>query len=272
MTGAIWPRHFFASYDTVSSGGPDVKRVWELNRHQHLPRLGKAYLLLGEERYAREVVAQMLGWIEQNPTRTGVHWYSSLEIAIRSLSWLWAVSEGRWVLSVLVGVACLVLRYRSGDEVVRRRLRWLVVAAAVIVVAVAPWALVAGTPILVLFTIPLLPAAVTLAVLRHQMLEIRLVVARGLAYALLSGLVLAAYAALVLVLVFTNMTGAVGRTSTFALCNVTLPWVMQLARLGIGSAMRQSPPLASAANIHRGRVTNEAVAETFGLKCEAIVA
>jgi signal transduction histidine kinase len=117
-----------------------------------------------------------------------------------SFAWLWAVSESRWVLSVLVGVACLVLRYRRGDEVVRRRLRWLVAAAAVIVVAVAPWAFVAGTPILVLFTIPLLPAAVTLAVLRHQMLEIRLVVARGLAYAFLSGLVLAAYAALVLVL------------------------------------------------------------------------
>jgi alanine dehydrogenase len=70
----------------------------------------------------------------------------------------------------------------------------------------------------------------------------------------------------------TNMPGAVGRTSTFALCNVTLPWVMQLARQGIEPAIRQSPPLASAANIHRGRVTNEAVAETFGLKYEAIVA
>ena len=70
----------------------------------------------------------------------------------------------------------------------------------------------------------------------------------------------------------TNMPGAVGRTSTFALCNVTLPWVMQLAKFGIEQAIRQSPPLASAANIHRGRVTNEAVAETFGLKYEAILA
>lgn len=70
----------------------------------------------------------------------------------------------------------------------------------------------------------------------------------------------------------TNMPGAVGRTSTFALCNVTLPWVMQLATLGVESAIRQSPPLASAANIYRGRVTNQAVAETFGLKVEPLSA
>jgi alanine dehydrogenase len=64
----------------------------------------------------------------------------------------------------------------------------------------------------------------------------------------------------------TNMPGAVGRTSTFALCNVTLPWVLTLARLGVEPAIRQSLPLTSAANIHAGRVTNQAVAETFGLK------
>jgi signal transduction histidine kinase len=117
-----------------------------------------------------------------------------------SLSWLWTVSEARWALSVLVGVVCLVVRYRAGSEMVRRQLLWLVAAAAVIVVAVTPWALVAGTPLAVLFTIPLLPAAVAAAVLRHQLLDIRLVVARGLTYALLSALVLAAYAALVVVL------------------------------------------------------------------------
>jgi alanine dehydrogenase len=68
----------------------------------------------------------------------------------------------------------------------------------------------------------------------------------------------------------TNMPGAVGRTSTFALCNVTLPWVLQLAKLGIEPALRQSPPLASSANIRAGKITNQAVAETFGLKHEAL--
>ena len=70
----------------------------------------------------------------------------------------------------------------------------------------------------------------------------------------------------------TNMPGAVGRTSTFALCNVTLPWVLLLAKLGIEPAVRQSASLASAANICRGKVTNQAVAETFGVKFEPISA
>ncbi|WP_323742764.1 sensor histidine kinase [Nocardioides islandensis] len=117
-----------------------------------------------------------------------------------ALGWLWAVSEARWVLSVVVGLVCLALRYRRGDDVVRRQLLWLVAAAAVILVAVTPWALVSGTPLVVLFTLPLLPAAVATGVLRHQLLDIRVVLARGLAYALLSALVLAGYAALVVVL------------------------------------------------------------------------
>ena len=63
----------------------------------------------------------------------------------------------------------------------------------------------------------------------------------------------------------TNMPGAVGRTSTFALCNVTLPWVLLLASRGIEAACKSSPPLTSAVNVHRWQVTNQAVAETFGL-------
>ncbi len=62
----------------------------------------------------------------------------------------------------------------------------------------------------------------------------------------------------------TNMPGAVGRTSTFALCNVTLPWVVQLAQQGIEPAIAASKPLRESLNVHHGKVTNEAVAKTFG--------
>jgi signal transduction histidine kinase len=113
---------------------------------------------------------------------------------------LWTISEVRWTASMLLGLACLVTRYRRGDEVQRRQLLWLLSAAALVLVTVTPWALVAGTPIAVLFAIPLIPVAIAVAVLRHQLLDIRLVLARGLGYALLSGLVLAAYALLVVVL------------------------------------------------------------------------
>jgi alanine dehydrogenase len=66
----------------------------------------------------------------------------------------------------------------------------------------------------------------------------------------------------------TNMPGAVGRTSTYALCNVTFPYVRLLAEQGLAAACRKAPGLIEAINIHDHRVTNEAVAETFGLPYE----
>ena len=63
----------------------------------------------------------------------------------------------------------------------------------------------------------------------------------------------------------TNMPGAVGRTSTYALCNVTLPWVIQIAEKGIETAAKELPPVAEAINMHAGKVTNQAVAGTFDL-------
>lgn len=111
---------------------------------------------------------------------------------------LWAISELRWTLSVVIGLAAMALRFRRGNEDVRRQLLLVLLAAGVVLLAVAPYALIAGTPIIVLFAIPLLPLGVTAAIVRYGMLDIRVVVARGLTYALLSGLVLAAYALLVL--------------------------------------------------------------------------
>jgi alanine dehydrogenase len=68
----------------------------------------------------------------------------------------------------------------------------------------------------------------------------------------------------------TNMPGAVGRTSTYALTNVTLPYVLQLAIKGLDRATRESPPLAQGVNVRDGRVTNPAVAATFGLECAVV--
>jgi alanine dehydrogenase len=65
----------------------------------------------------------------------------------------------------------------------------------------------------------------------------------------------------------TNMPGAVGRTSTYALTNVTLPYVLQLARKQFDRAVSENPALKAGVNIHQGKVTNPAVAATFGLEC-----
>ena len=63
----------------------------------------------------------------------------------------------------------------------------------------------------------------------------------------------------------TNMPGAVGRTSTYALCNATLPYALQIANQGLVGAAARSPDIVSAVNVHRGQVMNLAVAETFGI-------
>ncbi|MBX9626095.1 MAG: alanine dehydrogenase [Gemmataceae bacterium] len=65
----------------------------------------------------------------------------------------------------------------------------------------------------------------------------------------------------------TNMPGAVGRTSTYALTNVTLPYALQLANKGVDAAIRDNPGLAAGVNVKAGAVTNKAVADTFGLEC-----
>src|SRR5262245_54450566 len=67
----------------------------------------------------------------------------------------------------------------------------------------------------------------------------------------------------------TNMPGAVGRTSTYALTNVTLPYVLELARKGTDRALADNPSLRHGLNVRGGRVTNPAVASTFGLECVA---
>jgi hypothetical protein len=67
----------------------DHKVTWELNRHQHLVTLAKAWQLTHEDHYASEAIAQWYSWQRANPYPLGVNWASSLEVAFRSLSWLW---------------------------------------------------------------------------------------------------------------------------------------------------------------------------------------
>ncbi len=120
--------------------------------------------------------------------------------AYADLGWLWTISEIRVMVALLVGVSALLVRYRRADETERRQLLWLLLAGLVVLAAVAPWSFVAGTPIAVLFTIPLVPLAICVAVIRHQLLDIRLVVSRALAWLLLSVMAVAAYGAVVFLL------------------------------------------------------------------------
>jgi alanine dehydrogenase len=64
----------------------------------------------------------------------------------------------------------------------------------------------------------------------------------------------------------TNMPGAVPITSTYALTNATLPYVLALAEHGVGEAARVDPGLKMGINVAHGRVTHPAVAEGTGME------
>ncbi|MFN3230506.1 MAG: alanine dehydrogenase, partial [Asticcacaulis sp.] len=62
-----------------------------------------------------------------------------------------------------------------------------------------------------------------------------------------------------------NMPGAVARTSTLALNNVTLPFALKLARLGAAEALKQDAHLAAGLNVSGGQIRHQAVAEALSL-------
>jgi alanine dehydrogenase len=64
----------------------------------------------------------------------------------------------------------------------------------------------------------------------------------------------------------TNMPGAVPRTSTFALTNVTIPFAVRLANHGVEAAVKRDPHLKNGVNTYKGRVVYEAVASDQGLE------
>lgn len=80
-----WFRIRYLNFNDVG----DSKITWELNRHQHMVTLAKAYLLTGREEFAKELFNQWFEWQRQNPYPIGINWASSLEVAFRAISWLW---------------------------------------------------------------------------------------------------------------------------------------------------------------------------------------
>ncbi len=98
-----WNHEYKRNIDTPLLFGPwmdyrdsdsfgDFKYFWELPRFQHLITLSKAYYLTGQEKYAKEVITQIKGFIEQSPYLLGVNWIIPMEASIRlvSISWVTA--------------------------------------------------------------------------------------------------------------------------------------------------------------------------------------
>jgi hypothetical protein len=85
------PLIHWSKLDYLDAGvAGDKKVTWELNRHQYFVTLGQAYWLSNDERYAHTLTAHLDSWMDANPPKLGINWASSLEVAFRSMSWLWA--------------------------------------------------------------------------------------------------------------------------------------------------------------------------------------
>ena len=85
------PQTHWSQVPYLESTCGDHKIVWELNRHQSWLKLGRAYWLSSDERYRDAFIGQLDSWMHANPPLTGVNWASMLELALRSISWLWAL-------------------------------------------------------------------------------------------------------------------------------------------------------------------------------------
>ena len=64
-----------------------------------------------------------------------------------------------------------------------------------------------------------------------------------------------------------NMPGAVARTSTFALCNATLPYAVKLANIGVPEVFKKDKVLLSGLNVYKGQLTCKPVADSLNIAC-----
>ncbi len=87
-TGTVAPLGYgkFMDYRDERLVG-NVKTLWEPARHQHLVPLAVAYAVTGRVEYRQAIVRQIDSWLDQNPFGRGIHWCSSLEIALRGIAW-----------------------------------------------------------------------------------------------------------------------------------------------------------------------------------------
>src|SRR6185503_6627417 len=92
VSGKRIPLEHWSKLDYLDAGvAGDKKITWELNRHQYFMKLGQAYALTQDQKYARTFVNHLESWMDANAPKRGINWASSLEVAFRSISWLWAL-------------------------------------------------------------------------------------------------------------------------------------------------------------------------------------
>lgn len=94
ITGSRWPADRYC-FDIAWRHNPehgDIKHTWEINRLQHLPPMAALAAVTGDAALAAECSAEIASWIESNPPFQGINWISGIELALRTISLITALS------------------------------------------------------------------------------------------------------------------------------------------------------------------------------------
>lgn len=84
---------YYLKYNQVDlSNNADVKIPREISRCHHLLRLALAYRFTGEEKYAKTIINHIEDWINENPLMYSINWGCAMDVAIRAVNWIWALS------------------------------------------------------------------------------------------------------------------------------------------------------------------------------------
>jgi uncharacterized heparinase superfamily protein len=126
-SGHRWPLAPSRRIDVNDLGrDSDVKVPWELSRLQWLIPMGQAYLMDGDEAYAREARAVIEEWGDANPVAFGVNWACAMDVALRAITLIWlfhAFHRAKTWRDEEFRFAFLRLLYIHGDFIARH-LEW----------------------------------------------------------------------------------------------------------------------------------------------------
>lgn len=93
-SGSKWPPgKFFKNYlqEEIDSFS-DVKVPRELSRCHHLLKMGLAFKISKNEKYAKACIDQIEDWIDENPLMFSINWGCTMDVAIRAVNWIWTLS------------------------------------------------------------------------------------------------------------------------------------------------------------------------------------